>query len=111
MVCSHGFRRTQCLILLIDDSIVAPGPSLKAQGKQRERSQTAPVIRSVPHAPPLRKTKTASAHLETLKEVYEALSNEADVPLEELVEATRQVQRLGTILTEQMSRRLQEGSR
>ncbi|KAF7346562.1 GLOBIN domain-containing protein [Mycena sanguinolenta] len=70
------------------------------------RSQTAPVPLREKHPPPLRRTKT-SARLHALEHAYAVVADDASqTPVQDLVQATRLVHKIGAALNEQMSRTL-----
>ncbi|KAK7048529.1 GLOBIN domain-containing protein [Favolaschia claudopus] len=82
-----------------------PGPSHRASPKRR--SQTVPVPRREAPRTPLRRIKTTSARLDALERAYAVVADDASqIPVEDLVHATRLVHQIGAALNEQMSRKL-----
>jgi len=70
------------------------------------RSQTAVPFRPS-KAIPLRRSKTTSVKLDALEQAYRVVTNEASpIPVEDLLQATRLVHRIGAALAEQMSKTL-----
>ncbi|KAF7365033.1 GLOBIN domain-containing protein [Mycena venus] len=72
------------------------------------RSQTAPIPRREKHPAPLRRNKT-SARLDALEHAYAVVADADDasqVPVQDLMQATRLVHKIGAALNEQMSRKL-----
>ncbi|KAH7919238.1 hypothetical protein BV22DRAFT_1075479 [Leucogyrophana mollusca] len=82
-------------------SIMIPvGP---ASRPTRAQSQGSP---SVPHRLPLRRSRTTSARLDALHDVYAAVSNGASqIPVQELLQATKLVHQIGTVLSEQIGKK------
>ena len=61
--------------------------------------------------PPLRRARTASAQLDELRNVYDALREEgSQLPVGDIAEATELTNKLGALLSEKLSRKLREGS-
>ncbi|KAI0349596.1 hypothetical protein OH77DRAFT_1499498 [Trametes cingulata] len=117
--------------MIVDDDRQAPSPipTTKTQGKKRSRAahpsspvrvHTAPA--SLQHSQssaqvpvplpeeaghPLRRARTASARLEELRHVYDALREEgSQLPVGEIAAASELAGRLGAMLSEKLSRRL-----
>lgn len=68
---------------------------------QSERSPSAPP------RPSLRRAKTTSARLDALRDVYSSVANGASqIPMSELLQATRLVHQIGAVLTEQMGKKM-----
>ncbi|KAJ7245028.1 hypothetical protein B0H12DRAFT_1128337 [Mycena haematopus] len=82
-------------------SNVSPSPSFSY------RSQTVPTpLRAKHPPPPLRRNKT-SARLDALQHAYAVVTDDASqIPVQDLVQATRLVHKIGAALNEQMSRKL-----
>ena len=74
----------------------------------RSRSQDG-IQHIVEHPAPLRRSNTASGsgRLDALRDVYAAVTSEASqIPVQELLQATRLVHQIGTVLSEQMGKKL-----
>ncbi|KAJ7147132.1 hypothetical protein C8R43DRAFT_1129909 [Mycena crocata] len=83
---------------------VIRSPSLVALD---HRSQTVPIPPREYHAPPLRRSKTSSARLDALERAYAAVTDDdSQVPVQDLVQASRWVHKIGEALNEQMGRKL-----
>ncbi|KAJ7505135.1 hypothetical protein B0H11DRAFT_1977000 [Mycena galericulata] len=81
----------------------SPSPSLDTAER---RSQTAPIPPREHHPLPLRRNKT-STRLDALERAYAAVADDASQPpIQDLVQATRWVHKIGAALNEQMSRKL-----
>ncbi|KAJ7781762.1 hypothetical protein DFH07DRAFT_1055347 [Mycena maculata] len=82
---------------------LAPSPSLGVSGP---RSSTAPIPPREHHPVPLRRNKT-SARLDALERAYAAVADDvSQPPVQDLIQATRWVHKIGAALNEQMSRKL-----
>ncbi|KAJ6508524.1 hypothetical protein C8R45DRAFT_1089693 [Mycena sanguinolenta] len=101
----HAFARDP----LPDDGNVNMGQSrsnLPPGSSGSRRSQTAPAPLREKHPPPLRRTKT-SARLHALQHAYAVVADDASqTPVQDLVQASRLVHKIGAALNEQMSRKL-----
>jgi len=70
------------------------------------RSATAPIPPREKHPLPLRRNKT-SARLDALEHAYAVVADDASqIPVQDLVQASRLVHQIGAALNEQMSRKL-----
>ncbi|KAF9241176.1 hypothetical protein BU15DRAFT_73648 [Melanogaster broomeanus] len=70
----------------------------------RSQSEGSP---SVPTRHPLRRSKTTSARLDALRDVYASMADGASqIPISELLQATRLVHKIGAALTEQMDKKI-----
>ncbi|KAH0832070.1 hypothetical protein J3R83DRAFT_12978 [Lanmaoa asiatica] len=79
------------------------GLSLPKAMSQSESSSSTPV------RPSLRRAKTTSARLNALRDVYSSVANGASqIPMSELLQATRLVHQIGAVLTEQMGKKMGE---
>lgn len=57
--------------------------------------------------PSLQRAKTTSARLDALRDVYASVENGASqIPMSELVQATKLVHQIGAVLTEQMGKKM-----
>jgi len=66
---------------------------------------------SPPQHPLLRRARTTSARLDVLHEAYNVVSNDASqMQVQDLVQATRLVHQIGSVLNEYMDRRLNDRS-
>lgn len=91
----------------IAGSAVLDGATLGASGRTTRRSQTEPVSLTMPRPIPLRRSRTTSARLDALQRAYAAVAEDSSqIHVEDLVQATRLVHQIGTVLNEQMGRRL-----
>ncbi|KIK91247.1 hypothetical protein PAXRUDRAFT_830994 [Paxillus rubicundulus Ve08.2h10] len=77
------------------------GSNLRQTRSQSEEST------SVPTDQPLRRSKTSSARLQALRGVYASMADGASqIPMSELLQATRLVHKIGAVLTEQMGKKV-----
>jgi len=80
------------------------------QVEQRSRSQEES-RRITQHCTPLRRSNSGSGHLDVLRDVYMAVTSEASqIPVQELLQATKLVHQIGAVLTEQMGKKLGDSS-
>jgi len=71
-----------------------------------ERSKTAPVSPRPIVPSPRRRSKTTFSRLDALQQAYAAMTdNASQIPVKDLVQATKLVHQIGTALNEQMSKR------
>ena len=90
--------------------ILHPQPPTHGGGTlpaERSRSETLPrTFAREFQNPPLQRTRTAFSRLDVLQEAYTAVTNDASqMQMEDLVQATRLVHQIGTVLNEYMGRR------
>ncbi|KAF8551674.1 hypothetical protein OG21DRAFT_1605154 [Imleria badia] len=79
-------------------------PSGTSPRKAMSQCESSP---SAPTRPSLRRAKTTSARLDALRDVYSSVANGASqIPLPELVQATKLVHQIGAVLTEQMGKKM-----
>ncbi|KIJ62577.1 hypothetical protein HYDPIDRAFT_41726 [Hydnomerulius pinastri MD-312] len=79
---------------------MTPGPNLRPTRSQSEGSPW------VPSRPPMRRANRMSARLDALQEVYASMEDGASqIPVSELLQATKLVHKIGAVLTEQMGRK------
>ncbi|KAF8171995.1 hypothetical protein K438DRAFT_1852045 [Mycena galopus ATCC 62051] len=83
-----------------------PRPNVPPSPSSSRRSQTLPIPPREKHPTPLRRNKT-SARLYALEHAYAVVADDnSQVPVQDLVRATRLVHKIGAALNEQMSRKL-----
>lgn len=86
----------------VSDTDIIMGSSLLMG---RSHSETLPSIREHQH-PPLRRARTTSSRLDVLQEAYAVVTNGASqMQVQDLVQATRLVHQIGTVLHEHIGRR------
>ncbi|KAG9315759.1 hypothetical protein JVU11DRAFT_3408 [Chiua virens] len=86
---------------LDDEPYLPPGRSPPKAMSQSGHSPSAPA------RPSLRRAKTASVRLDALRDVYSSVANGgSQIPMSELVQATRLVHQIGAALTEQMGKKM-----
>jgi hypothetical protein len=83
------------------------GPVLNSPVSIR-RGQSQIMAQVSPHRqPPLRRARTTSVQLNMLHEAYAVVSNDASqMEVQDLVQATRLVHQIGSVLSDHMGRRL-----
>ncbi|KAG1822874.1 uncharacterized protein BJ212DRAFT_1477283 [Suillus subaureus] len=93
--------------LMESNSILQEG-TMKAQAAPRteQRSKSQEASQHVTQYPtPLRRSNTGSGHLDALREAYAAVaSGGSQIPVHELVQATRLVHQIGAALSERMNK-------
>lgn len=82
-------------------------PHLTSEFKLRQMKSQSEGSPSVPTHQPLRRSNTSSARLDALRGVYASMADGASqIPMSELLQATRLVHRIGVVLTEQMGKKM-----
>ncbi|KAI0647932.1 hypothetical protein C8Q79DRAFT_952664 [Trametes meyenii] len=116
---TQGFPRSDDTMMIDDDDDAAPLPTTTSRGKRPRpdsppRVQTAPA--SLQHSQaslpelPLARARTASAHLEELRNVYGALSEDgSQLSVGEIAAASELTHKLGAMLGAKLSRKLRGG--
>ncbi|KAI8994250.1 hypothetical protein BD414DRAFT_436949 [Trametes punicea] len=103
----------------LPDAELSPSQRRRARRATPLRTHTAPASlqhsqsspEPVPEGPPLRRARTASAQLEELRNVYDALREEgSQLAVGEIAAASELTNKLGAMLSEKLSRRLRQES-
>ncbi|KAF9221620.1 hypothetical protein BS17DRAFT_785072 [Gyrodon lividus] len=82
-------------------------PHLTSGSNSRQTESQSEGSPSVPVPQALQRSKTTSARLNALRDVYASMTDGASqIPMSELLQATRLVHRIGAVLTEQMGKKI-----
>ncbi|KII86624.1 hypothetical protein PLICRDRAFT_177378 [Plicaturopsis crispa FD-325 SS-3] len=96
---------SQIVDSILDPALLLDSPGAGPSGQYRRSETMPPLSHSI--APPLRRVRTTSSRLERLQEAFALVTTDgSQMPVQDLLQATRLVHQIGAVLNEKMSNKL-----